>query len=482
MALVTQSTVPAWKLPFNWLTLDRLLVGLFFAAVFGVGATLNFQSDSWWQLRSGQLIWQSGQIWKTDPFSWTARGAYWPNHEWLTQVLYYGLYRLAGLGGVVLFSAGVITLTWGLLYRLCSGIPRLSRMLLLLLGVPTHIIVWSVRPHLLTLLLMALLLVLMRHRPLHGLIPPLFLVWANLHGGVGMGGLALVVMALAAWIRSRSDWLRFTVITGLSAAATLVNPLGLGLWRFSLGMLNHPQTTYIQEWMSPRLDWPASYPFFALAGAWLVLLVVRRRHVVTLIRQGKDPWLLGILMLGSVYLVLGLTAIRHTALFTIAALPLMAQLGGAFLPSLSITHGWRRGAIYAVLGFVVFELGIIQVVSTVHTLPERCRPLSPAALARIADCPGPLYNSYDLGGPMIWFAPQRPVFVDSRNDPYPLPFLYESVMVEQSGRYQDLFERYEVKCAVVQPQRALATTLAHDPAWQELYRDDQAAVFSWQRP
>jgi hypothetical protein len=51
-------------------------------------------------------------------------------------------------------------------------------------------------------------------------------------------------------------------------------------------------------------------------------------------------------------------------------------------------------------------------------------------------------------------------------------------MVEQSGRYHELFRQYEVKCAVVQPQRAIATSLAQDPAWHELYRDDQAAVFS----
>ena len=37
----------------------------------------------------------------------------------------------------------------------------------------------------------------------------------------------------------------------------------------------------------------------------------------------------------------------------------------------------------------------------------------------LTDCPGRLYNRYDDGGYVIWFAKDKKVFIDSRQDPFP---------------------------------------------------------------
>src|SRR5262249_10990592 len=49
------------------------------------------------------------------------------------------------------------------------------------------------------------------------------------------------------------------------------------------------------------------------------------------------------------------------------------------------------------------------------------RPLPDGVLGAVRACPEPLYNHYNQGGFLIWFLPEKPVFVDSRQDPYPLP-------------------------------------------------------------
>ena len=55
--------------------------------------------------------------------------------------------------------------------------------------------------------------------------------WANLHGGF-MLGLTVVAIASAAMIaKDRSRWRALLATFGFSALATLVNPLGIGLWR-----------------------------------------------------------------------------------------------------------------------------------------------------------------------------------------------------------------------------------------------------------
>src|SRR5437016_5011047 len=71
------------------------------------------------------------------------------------------------------------------------------------------------------------------------------------------------------------------------------------------------------------------------------------------------------------------------------------------------------------------------------------------ALAAARACPGPLYNRYYDGGFLIWFAPERRVFIDSRQDPYPVPFLLEALRVEQGAPPEELFARWAIRCALL---------------------------------
>lgn len=451
------------------LTLDRLLAVLFPALIFSAAACTKFQSDSWWQLRTGQFIWQTGRVWLVDPFSFTAHGSYWPNHEWLTQLIFYGAYALAGLPGVTLLCAAIITATWLAIYRLCAGPPRF-RALLLLLGVTTHEVIWAVRPHIVTLLLMALTLLLMRTRRFHWALPPLFLLWANLHGGVVLGGLALLVATSVALLRARHDFGRWLALTLACAAATLANPMGFGLWRFALSMFNHPETQYIQEWLPPSLSWPVSYPFFALALAWLGVVALRWRRI-----RSFEDWTLA--LLGLILLLLSFRAVRHTALFSVAALPLISQaLPQPERPAERPTTA-RMGALHLAVGGMV-ALCCVALVARAWSDAAwmEWRPFSPQLVAAVRACPGPLYNTYDAGGAVLWFIPDRAAFVDSRNDPYPLDLLFRAVIAEQQGDYRDLFQTYSVRCALAPVRKPIYAALARDPAWREQYRDDRFAV------
>jgi hypothetical protein len=429
-------------------------------------ACTGMQSDSWWQLRSGQWIVATGQVGLVDPFSSTARGAPWPNHEWLAQVLCYMVYVAAGLRGVVLLCAAIAAATWWAIYRLCDGLPR-YRVILLLAAVICHEIMWAVRPHMITLLFLALELLLLRRRR-HWLLPPLFLLWANLHGGVAVGGIVLLVAVPADLIQRRAlrPWLG---LVAACAAATLVNPMGFGLWRFAISMFDHPETRYIQEWVPPSLGWPVSYPFFILVVVWLGAVAVRWRRL-----RGFDDILL--VALGLVLLLLGFRAIRHTALFAVIALPLISQM----LPTSSTGPQMvtaRRGVVHAALGTLA-AVACLALIAKVWNDPQRMvwEPLTPGAAAAVRSCPGPLYNTYNEGGAILWFVPERPVFVDSRNDPYSVDLLFRAVIAEQSGAYKALFDEYGVSCALVSIEKPIYTALRQGAGWRELYRDAGIAV------
>src|SRR5689334_22255755 len=77
------------------LTFDQLAFGALFVMLFARAAQAPAQNDTWWHLRSGQDIWR-GILPTVERWSFTARGHAWPDHEWLSEAIFYPLHRLGG--------------------------------------------------------------------------------------------------------------------------------------------------------------------------------------------------------------------------------------------------------------------------------------------------------------------------------------------------------------------------------------------------
>jgi hypothetical protein len=486
------------------LTFDRFLMIVVLLTVFVIAATMGTQSDTWWLLRTGELILRTGHIPTTDIYSSTVRGGYWPNHEWLAEVLFYACYALGGLPVLFLACAALTTAAWYGLARLSEG-PSRVRAIALLIGVAGQALIWSVRPHLFSLALLALVLVLRSARGVHWLYPLVFLLWANLHAGVAFGGVVLGIVFLVAlahdatgWHTDRRDsqkstaaedgqwttadatilhrglpivllkpfaesahWLLVLVASGL---ATLANPLGLGLWSYVLASFGDQTRSYLSEWQPPNLSWPASYPFFVLVGLVVLAVVWSWRTW-----GGRRDWIL--LALALVFGLLGFRSIRHTAFFTIVAVPLLTRPFRDQVPRVLRSIG--QGAGHALIILLLVCSGALLVGCLWAEAPSQ--PLSVDIVNAVRMCDGTLYNTYDTGGPLIWLVPERPVFVDNRQDPYPADLLFRAVIAEQQGDYRELFATYQVRCALTPYQQALDQALRRD-GWQELGRDQQLVL------
>ena len=98
-------------------------------------------------------------------------------------------------------------------------------------------------------------------------------------------------------------------------------------------------------------------------------------------------------------------------------------------------------------------------------------PIGADALAALRACPDRVYNDYNRGGFLVWFARPKPVFVDSRQDPYPAELLAEHLAVEDGAPYAPLFARHRIACAMLSAQSRLGARLAAD-GWRPRFRDD----------
>jgi hypothetical protein len=176
-------------------------------------------------------------------------------------------------------------------------------------------------------------------------------------------------------------------------------------------------------------------------------------------------------------LPLALSSGRNVPSFLLLAVPAIAAMQHS-----TTTYSSPR-AERLVLNAGILAVLTILAASTVtyawaSEVPQlRWHPLPAEAIATLESCPGRLYNRYDEGGYVIWFVPDRKVFLDSRQDPYPAELVNEQIRVEASADYQRLFERFAIRCVLVPVDSVLAARLLAD-GWDEAYKGSAFAVLT----
>ncbi len=150
--------------------------------------------DYYWHVATGRWVWENGRLPQTDPFSWTFQGQDWIAHEWLFQLIIYGLFRVAGDAGAIVFAILCVASAWAIAVATGDRLGRRPLVLILLallfggglVGFATP------RPHLLSFLLFAAYLAVIFRARYRGRLrellwlAPLMVVWVNVHGGYAM--------------------------------------------------------------------------------------------------------------------------------------------------------------------------------------------------------------------------------------------------------------------------------------------------------
>jgi hypothetical protein len=309
------------------------MVALLFGAIAAAACLMPAQADTYWHLRAGREIWQTLRVPLSEHYSFTAAGRPWPNHEWLWQALSYALHRAGGMPLLTAAGAAIVVGAFAIAYRLSVGATA-TRFALALLALPLASCVWALRPQIVSLLLLMVLLSLLS-RERYRWLPPLFVLWANVHGAVALGGLALVAAAAAALLRARRGdagavavdrrrAVTLAVLVPVCAAATALTPMGVGLWRFIGESMGHSRQNGIDEWQPAYPTAPLEIMFWVVAAAFLVLLWRRGR------RLAGASWADQVIVAVAIaVLPLAFRAVRNVAPFALVALPAAARLLGA---------------------------------------------------------------------------------------------------------------------------------------------------------
>jgi hypothetical protein len=473
------------------LSTRRTFVIILAIGLFTMAGRDNLDPDFWWHLKTGQLIWQTHSVPTVDPFSCARAGQPWVAHEWLSELFIYGLYQRIGNNGLVWMFALIVALAHLITYQRCAGRPYLAGAVTLW-GAVASLPTWGVRPQMLTLLLAALFLLLLDriegNPKLVWLLPPLTLVWANLHAGfaAGIGFIALyfVGWTIEGWFEAvppsvRRTQRRLLIAGALSVVAVIFNPNGVRLLWYPFETLNsRAMQRFITEWASPDFHQMVSWPLLALFPAAIFALRWSRT-------RGRDAALL------VPTSAMALISIRLVPLFVLVAIPIvsrglteLAQRQRFIVPLLKAGSEANRRrqllnavALAAVLVFACVE--IRQVDGRAERLQWEIFPVAAADFLAQQPIQGCLFNHYYWGGYLIWrLYPGYRVGIDGRADVYGDAYVFDFVDTFNARRdWQSRLRKNRPAALIVPGGEPLAAVLALSPEWKGVFLDPQAVVY-----
>ena len=465
--------------------------------------------DVWWHLATGRFISAQGFP-HADPFSYTLAGQRWTAHEWLADLLLYGIYTGAGLLGLVLARGTLV----GAAFAGAYAVARLQAgpVLALALLVPAAFASqrnWLDRPQLLSYLLATLVLWFLerqRRRPGRAVLflPLLFAFWVNLHGGF-MLGLGMVLLWAAgeawAWVRTRSPASalaarRFALLALACALATLVNPNGLEAALYPLHYVRAGLAVTVQEERPGRLDSAYAWVHLALVLALWGLLLLRRQSALAPAILGFVLGWISMPRLGGV--ALPFAAERHAPLFLLLGTPLLAWQLAALRRVQELEETCRRHTASTRARLVVAASAALVLVALVPAFPRDGSPEArllpgryPEAAARwlaTERLPGHLINPYRWGGYLAFaLYPDTKVWIDSRGDLYGAARLQEYDLLHFAPRGSDgalraLLERYDANVVVWQLLTLDFGPLQVHPFTEFLLRSGEWRLVFYDRP
>ncbi len=469
--------------PFVFLILIFAFAGIF---------TFNniFEGDTFWHLKLGQEMIQSRGFLYHDVFSYTFAGARIYPVEWLFEVVWYVLYSVSGISGVIIAKSVVAGLT-ALFLGFAFEQDTINRYAGLLVITGIYVISGSYfvdRPQIITYLGISLLVFIMslpdtRAKKVLWFVPVIMLLWVNMHPGVVFGIIFLIAWFMEGFINllKRSIeppvfYKRLSILL-LSLAATMVTPNTYHLYTFlfhhvaSLGQKGGLE--YIAEFMPPSLSQtPVMFIGLIVFSAIFVL---------------------GIFRMPLRYVLYGLVLIPMS--FDMRRMVIMALIGIA--PGIGlVVQGWlgRLGRLHVPAVFMTILSTAILIAPFAYEyrqfttdyvgykgigIQKQFYPKQAIEFILRHHIQGNIYNSINFGGAVIFLGyPQIKDFIDTRLDPERmlLPEVVEAMKSPQA--FNNLLDRYKVTYALVETYVPVNYQwLLPAPQWRLVYFDDYAQIY-----
>jgi hypothetical protein len=463
--------------------------------------------DLWGHVLYGRNFLQSGHLMRTEPYSWTAPGHEWINHEILAEAALAWSFRALGGTGLLLLkiAAGLATFFIALAIA-AKGRDEKTRLVAWALGAVAVVEIsfgFAARPQIFTALALAMELWILRQvhcgkRAWALALPPLFALWINTHGGVLAGMIVLVAAAISTRcegvlkrfmpdsIASRFEnqetsmtgyWL--WLFTVLSALTLLANPYGFELIRWLVGSVLWLRPD-ISEWNPALPGWDHAAFFFCVALTAVAFVFSRRP---------RQLWEIAVLVLLA---ALALRSVRNTPLFCIAALAFVPthladaldRFGNHFRRLTELGRHPAGQKIFTMLlllgsaGSVAATLALHKERAWTMEVPRDEYPVAAVQFIQQHELHGNLLVFFDWGEMCLWELPDSRVSIDGRLDTcYPPAVIAAHWKFYNAEPFDSaMLDVTRADFALLPSKLAGSMALARQDGWHAVYFDNLAVV------
>jgi len=448
--------------------------------------------DIWWHLKVGDWIVQHLAVPHTGIFTWTAVNRPWVAYSWGYEVLLSRAYAWFGLVGVGIYGT---LLTLGVAYSIFWMLRRLSghfwvACTLAIVTCSAFLFNLMPRPVFFSMMLFCVTLTLVLEASRTGRVqslywlPLIFVLWANVHiqfiYGLFVVGL-LMAVNVSQWIAARVGWepewllppkLPPKVVVAVFAAcfvATCIGPYSFHLYQVIFQYAQAKTPYRIIRELQP-LNFRAGSHYVQLLLMAFAFFAVGRRNKVDVFKL-------------AVLAIAGAVAFRTMRDAWFICIPAAACIAESFTDEAEgeATETWRQSlgvAVVVVLSLLLFAHSTDFNTRGLDRAISGFLPVNAANYLRQHPTPGPLYNTLDWGGFLIWYMPDYPVAIDGRTDLYgdELDELFFSTANGAPSYANDPYLN-QAGVVILQKSNNLVSILESDSRFQLVYEDGKAAVF-----
>ena len=448
---------PRWLLPSLAITTVTLTV---FLALHS-----RTDPDTWWNLRAGQYLLQTGQFAGPEPWVRFATRPF-VLTEWLGDVLGASLYGWFGLSALAwMLGMSVLALVGSMLWAARRVADVAPAVIATLAGLVVAAGSLSQRPQAISFVFVMVVVIAWWRtatdlRPKWWLVPLTWL-WASLHGFWLFGPLVGVAMIVGLLLDRRLDRRRFLRLSGLVGASVLaagLTPVGPRLLALPL-QVHSAAAGMVQEWQPSNTHNPATV---------VALLMVAGVGLIWLRRPGSPPWW----QIGQLGLALVLS-LAYARLLSVAACLLVPLLANA----LQSSHPHRasiasRGERRLWAGLFVTAAFAIAGLAPVFTAEPHGVPVKLSSQVSAIPAGAVVFDDYGMGSWLLWSARQVTPVIDGRIELYDQKYVeqYTNALSVGPG-WSDFLKRTGATYALVTDQSPISTALTDRLRWRTLGRD-----------
>ncbi|MBI4689199.1 MAG: hypothetical protein HY754_02860 [Nitrospirae bacterium] len=449
--------------------------------------------DFWWHLKLGETIYNSGQVYSTDSFSYTFSGQPQFNAEWLADLIIYLSYRSGGLLGVNILKITIILLTFLFLFMTLKNMSRDKDTGFYAAIVTLIIVIFSIRfrlfmrPYLFSFLFVAFFLFALslyeKNKNIKALylLPLIEIIWANMSVGAVFGPMIFLFFVIGDVVKNKTNH-RLVILLAIVIGCSLINHETYKIYSLLITIFNNPYkvTEGEHQPLSLQILWGYGIKYTL---AYQILVLGSMIYFIFL----KGWRNLYHLMLFLVFFTQSIMVVRMIDFFSLTAVVFFITPMERLFKIIPKPIFAKMDLINLTASIVILAAVVFSINSKIYAfgigVKERTFPEDAIAFLEKEKINGKIFNSYSFGGYLTWRSPERRVFIDGRHRHLYGPEFYNSYFeaIKNAGAWKSAEQRWGFNYALfeynIKSRRHFAMHLNSNPDWALVYWDNHSAVY-----